>query len=54
MTKRKVFLPYFSKKSSGTGLGLAIAHNNIEEHNGLISVVDNLPKGARFIIELPA
>jgi len=52
--KQKVFLPYFSKKSSGTGLGLAIAHNIIEEHNGLISVVDNQPKGARFIIELPA
>ncbi|MCX6556537.1 MAG: ATP-binding protein [Candidatus Aminicenantes bacterium] len=52
--KQKVFLPYFSKKSSGTGLGLAIAHNIIEEHNGLISVVDNEPHGARFIIELPA
>lgn len=52
--KQKVFLPYFSKKSSGTGLGLAIAHNIIEEHNGLISVIDNEPRGARFIIELPA
>jgi len=52
--KQKVFLPYFSKKSSGTGLGLAIAHNIIEEHNGLISVIDNQPRGARFIIELPA
>jgi two-component system nitrogen regulation sensor histidine kinase NtrY len=52
--KQKVFLPYFSKKSSGTGLGLAIAHNIIEEHNGLISVTDNQPRGARFIIELPA
>jgi len=52
--KQKIFLPYFSKKSSGTGLGLAIAHNIIEEHNGLISVTDNQPQGARFIIELPA
>ncbi len=52
--KQKVFLPYFSKKSSGTGLGLAIAHNIIEEHNGLISISDNSPRGARFIIELPA
>jgi two-component system, NtrC family, nitrogen regulation sensor histidine kinase NtrY len=52
--KQKVFLPYFSKKSTGTGLGLAIANNIIEEHNGLISVVDNQPKGARFIIEFPA
>ena len=52
--KQKLFTPYFSKKSTGTGLGLAIAHNIIEEHNGLISVVDNNPKGARFIIEIPA
>ena len=52
--KQKVFLPYFSKKSSGTGLGLAIAHNIVEEHNGLISITDNQPQGARFIIELPA
>lgn len=52
--KQKVFLPYFSKKSTGTGLGLAIAHTIIEEHNGLVSIVDNAPRGARFIIELPA
>ncbi len=53
--KQKLFVPYFSNnKSTGTGLGLAIAHNIIEEHNGLISVIDNEPRGARFIIELPA
>jgi two-component system nitrogen regulation sensor histidine kinase NtrY len=47
-------LPYFSKKSSGTGLGLAICHDIIEEHNGVISAVDNKPKGTRFIIEIPS
>ncbi len=52
--KQKLFIPYFSKKTTGTGLGLAIAHNIIEEHNGLISVLDNHPKGARFVVELPA
>ncbi len=52
--KQKLFIPYFSSKSSGTGLGLAIAHNIIEEHNGMISVVDNSPCGSRFIIEIPA
>jgi len=46
--KQKLFIPYFSNKSSGTGLGLAISHNIIEEHNGVISVVDNSPHGARF------
>ena len=52
--KLKLFIPYFSQKSTGTGLGLAIAHNIIDEHNGLISVVDNVPQGSRFIIEIPA
>ncbi|MCK4835470.1 MAG: PAS domain-containing protein [Candidatus Aminicenantes bacterium] len=52
--KDRLFIPYFSNKSGGTGLGLAIAHNIIEEHNGLISIVDNYPSGARFIIEIPA
>jgi len=52
--KGKLFIPYFSKKHTGRGLGLAIVSTIIEEHNGLISVVDNHPTGARFIIELPA
>jgi two-component system nitrogen regulation sensor histidine kinase NtrY len=52
--KQKLFIPYFSKKSSGTGLGLSIAHNIIEEHNGVISVEDNQPRGCRFVIEIPA
>jgi len=52
--KQKLFIPYFSKKSTGTGLGLAIAHNIIEEHNGIISIEDNQPHGARMIIEIPA
>jgi two-component system nitrogen regulation sensor histidine kinase NtrY len=52
--KEKIFTPYFSNKSSGTGLGLAIAHNIIDEHNGVISIEDNIPRGARFILEIPA
>lgn len=52
--KQKLFIPYFSNKTSGSGLGLAIAHNIIEEHNGLISVVDNNPNGSRFVVEIPA
>lgn len=52
--KQKLFIPYFSNKGSGTGLGLAISHNIIEEHNGVISIVDNSPQGSRFLIEIPA
>jgi len=52
--KNKLFLPYFSTKRKGTGLGLAIVHQIIKEHNGFISVYDNLPQGAKFVIQLPA
>ncbi|MGQ9471026.1 MAG: ATP-binding protein [Candidatus Aminicenantales bacterium] len=52
--RTKLFLPYFSTKKKGTGLGLAIVHQIIREHNGSISVEDNKPHGAKFIIQLPA
>jgi two-component system nitrogen regulation sensor histidine kinase NtrY len=35
------------------GLGLTIVSSIISDHNGLISVQDNKPKGAKFVIELP-
>ena len=52
--KTKLFEPYFSTKKSGMGLGLAIVNSIISNHNGVIRVQDNLPRGAKFIIELPA
>jgi two-component system nitrogen regulation sensor histidine kinase NtrY len=51
--KPRLFEPYFSTKNSGTGLGLAIVSTIISDHNGYIRVKDNVPKGTRFIIELP-
>jgi two-component system, NtrC family, nitrogen regulation sensor histidine kinase NtrY len=48
-----IFEPYFSTKPSGTGLGLAIVSTIISDHHGYIRVKDNLPRGSRFIIELP-
>ncbi|MEW5807563.1 MAG: ATP-binding protein [Acidobacteriota bacterium] len=51
--KGKLFIPYFSTKKVGTGLGLAIVQRIISDHNGYITVEDNLPHGAKFIIELP-
>jgi PAS domain S-box-containing protein len=52
--KDRLFLPYFSTKRRGTGLGLAIVSHILSEHNGTIRVEDNLPQGARFIVEIPA
>ncbi|MBI3939889.1 MAG: GHKL domain-containing protein [Acidobacteria bacterium] len=50
----KLFLPYFSTKKQGTGLGLAIVRQIISEHHGNIRAEANAPRGARFVIELPA
>ncbi len=49
----KLFQPYFSTKGRGTGLGLAIVQRIIGEHGGKIRAVQNNPKGAKFIVELP-
>lgn len=49
----RLFEPYFSTKKTGTGLGLAIVNSIITDHHGFIRVKDNLPKGTKFIIELP-
>ncbi len=51
--KDKLFIPYFSTKKVGTGLGLAIVQRIISDHNGVITIEDNIPKGAKFIIDLP-
>ncbi|RJP79949.1 MAG: HAMP domain-containing protein [Desulfobacteraceae bacterium] len=51
--KTRLFEPYFSTKKSGMGLGLTIVSTIITDHNGLISVQDNHPRGAKFVIEIP-
>jgi two-component system, NtrC family, nitrogen regulation sensor histidine kinase NtrY len=51
--KERIFYPYFTKDKDGTGLGLAIVHSIILEHHGKIYVEDNVPKGTKFVIELP-
>jgi two-component system nitrogen regulation sensor histidine kinase NtrY len=50
----KLFLPYYSTKQRGSGLGLAIVRRIVAEHGGSIEVTDNVPRGTRFAIELPA
>jgi two-component system nitrogen regulation sensor histidine kinase NtrY len=51
--KTRLFEPNFSTKKAGMGLGLTIVSNIIGDHNGVISVQDNPPQGAKFVIELP-
>ena len=52
--KIRLFEPNFSTKKSGMGLGLTIVNSIITDHNGRISVQSNQPRGAKFVIELPA
>jgi len=54
----KIFDPYFTTKHksnmhNGTGLGLFIAHQNIQDHQGMIEVRSEVNKGTAFIITLP-
>jgi two-component system nitrogen regulation sensor histidine kinase NtrY len=51
--REKLFMPYYSTKGRGSGLGLAIVRRIVAEHGGSIEVGDNVPKGSRFVIELP-
>jgi PAS domain S-box-containing protein len=51
--RERIFDPYFSTRKRGTGLGLAIVSRIVAEHQGRIRVQENLPCGAKFIVELP-
>jgi len=53
--KAKIFEPFFTTKpfGDGTGLGLSVVHGIIKSHRGTIKVLDNIPKGTIFEIQLP-
>jgi two-component system, NtrC family, nitrogen regulation sensor histidine kinase NtrY len=51
--REKLFMPYYSTKRRGSGLGLAIVRRIVAEHGGSIELGDNVPRGSRFVIELP-
>ncbi len=51
--KTRIFNPYYTTKKGGTGLGLAIVSSAVSDHHGRVSVNDNTPRGARFVVELP-
>jgi two-component system nitrogen regulation sensor histidine kinase NtrY len=52
--KDRLFIPHFSTKRRGSGLGLAIVSRIVQEHHGTIRVEEKVPRGARFVVELPA
>lgn len=50
---KKLFIPYFTTKTTGTGLGLAIAQKIIDQHCGRISLSSKKGAGTEVKIELP-
>ena len=51
--RNRLFEPYYSTKKGGSGLGLTIVNTIVSDHRGYIRVMDNKPKGTKFVIELP-
>ena len=57
--RQRIFEPFFrvdksrSREMGGAGLGLSIVKKIVEKHDGTITVSNNNPQGACFIIELP-
>lgn len=49
----KIFDPFFTTRNRGTGLGLAVCQAVALEHQGRVSVDNNLTGGARFRFALP-
>lgn len=49
----KIFVPYFTTKSTGTGLGLAMVKQIVENHRGFISFTSKENEGTTFTIILP-
>ena len=49
----KVFVPYFTTKTTGTGLGLSIVERIVADHGGEIRFESEEGAGTTFFIDLP-
>jgi signal transduction histidine kinase len=52
-TRRRVFSPFYTTKSTGTGLGLALTKKMVDAHGGAIEVESELGRGTEFALSLP-
>lgn len=53
--QQKIFEPFFTTKPTGegTGLGLSVTFGIVRDHQGDISIENNVTKGVCFIVTLP-
>jgi PAS domain S-box-containing protein len=51
--REKVFNPFFTTKVNGTGLGLAVSQKILNDHGGVMKLLDKPGRGAVFQITLP-
>lgn len=51
---QRLFDPFCTTKEQGTGLGLAISRTIVEAHRGRLELRPNAPRGACFVVTLPA
>ncbi len=50
---QRIFIPFFTTKSTGHGIGLALAHRVITEHDGSLTAANAHNGGAILTIRLP-
>lgn len=50
---QRIFIPFFTTKSTGHGIGLALAHRVTTDHGGTLTAANAPEGGAIFTIKLP-
>jgi signal transduction histidine kinase len=50
---QRIFIPFFTTKSTGHGVGLSLTHRVVTDHGGTLSAANSPEGGAFFTIRLP-
>ncbi len=49
----RIFVPFFTTKSSGSGIGLSLCNQIVQQHHGRMHVRSSLGQGSSFTITIP-